>query len=72
MNGTFPSNQISKTGKLGAQLKLRHYKLDLITRFIEFKSINPKIRQDQKAKELSYSSSILQRCRPDKKNTKSS
>ena len=34
---------------------------------MEIKSINPKMKQKEIAKELGYSSSSLQRCRQDKK-----
>ena len=70
MKKTLPLEQISKTGKLDANLILRQYKLDLMSQFMELESSNPKVRQDQKAKELSYSSSTLQRCRLDIKMQK--
>ena len=63
MNDTFSLEQISRTGNLDANLIPRQYKLDFMSRFMEPKSINPKLRQDQKAKELGYSSSALQRYR---------
>ena len=65
MNNTFPLEQVSKTGKPDSNLILRQYKLDLIARFMELKSINPKSRQDQIAKELGCSSRTLQRYSPD-------
>ena len=40
---------------------LRQYKLDLLARFTDIKSVNLKIGQDQITKELGCSSSILQR-----------
>ena len=61
----FSSEQISKTGNLDANLILRQNKLDLMSRFMELKSINPKLGQDQIAKEVSYSCSTLQRYRHD-------
>ena len=38
----------------------RQYKLDLMARFMEIKSVTPRLRQDQKNK-LGCSSSTLQR-----------
>ena len=61
MNNTFSLEQISKTGNLDSNLILRHYKLDLMARFLEIISVNPKIRQDKLAKEFGCSSSTLQR-----------
>ena len=55
----------SKELFLDANLKLRQYKLNLMSRFMEIKSVNPKVMQDQIAKELGCSSSTLQRCRQD-------
>ena len=43
----------------------RQIKLDFLAWFIEDKSVNPKLTQDQKAKCLSCSSSTLQRYRND-------
>ena len=63
MNNTFCLEQISKTGNLDSNLILRHYKLDLMARFMEIKFLNPKLRQDQVAKDLGSSSSTLQRYR---------
>ena len=37
MNNTFSLEQISKTGNLDANLILRQYKLDLMSRFMEKK-----------------------------------
>ena len=64
--------QISKTVNLDPNLILGQYNLDLVSRFMEFKSANPKRMQDQTVKELGYSWSTLQRFRHDKKNAKSS
>ena len=61
MNNTFSSKRISQTGNLDSNLITRQYKLDLMARFMEIKSINAKLRQDQIAKELGCSSSTLQR-----------
>ena len=43
----------------------RQYKLDLMARFLEIKSIKTKLRQDQIAKELGCSSSFLKQNRND-------
>ena len=58
--------QISETGNLDSNLILRQYQLDLMARFMEIKSVKPKLGQDQKPKKLSFSSSTLQRYRNDK------
>ena len=50
------SEQISKTGNFDAKLKLRQNKQNFMSRFLELKSINRKLRQDQIAEELGYSS----------------
>ena len=63
MNNTFSLQQISQTGTLDSNLILRQYKLDLMARFMEMKAINPKLRQSETTKELSCSSSTLQRYR---------
>ena len=60
MNITFAFEQIYKTGDLDYNLRLRHYKLDLIASFMEIKSANPKLRQYQIAKEICWSTSTLQ------------
>ena len=43
----------------------RQCKLDLLARFMEINSVEPKLRQDQIAKELGCSSSTLQRYKND-------
>ena len=43
MNNTFPLEQIAKTGDLNADLVMRQYKLDEMAKFMEIKSINPKL-----------------------------
>ena len=65
MNHTNSSEQISKTSSLDSNLILRQYKLNLMARFMEIKSVNPKLRHDQIAKELGCSGSILKRYRND-------
>ena len=61
MNNTFSLEQISRTGNLDANLILLQHKLDLMARFMEMKSVNPKIKRKEIARELGYSSSTLQR-----------
>ena len=62
----FSLHQTFQTGNLDSNLITRQYKLDLMARFIEIKSLNSKLRQDQIAKELGCSSITLQRYRHDK------
>ena len=61
MNNTFSLEQMSRTGNLDANLILRQHTLDLMARFMEIKSINPKLKEKEIGKELRYSSSTLQR-----------
>ena len=65
MNNSFSLQQISRTGNLDPNLISRHYKLDLMSKFmcINFKS--PKMKQSEIANQLSYSTSTLQRYRND-------
>ena len=65
MNNTFSLEQISKTGSLVNNLITRICKLDFLDRFMEIKSVNLTLRQDQIAKKLGCSSSTLQRFRND-------
>ena len=60
MNNFFSLKQISKTAKLGSNLTLRQYQLDLSASFMGIKSVNLKLGRNQIAKELGCSSSILQ------------
>ena len=53
--------QIPKTGNLDSNLILRQYKVDLMARFMEKKSVKPNLVKEQIAQELGCSSSILQR-----------
>ena len=43
MKNTFCLEQISKTGNLDANLISRQNKLDLMARFMEIKSVNPRL-----------------------------
>ena len=61
MNNTFSMEQVSKTGNLDSTLIFRQDKLDLLGRFVETKSLNLRLRQDQIAKEVNCSSSTLKR-----------
>ena len=63
MNNTFSLEQTAKTGYLNADLIMRQYNLDTMTKFMEIKSINPKIGQTEKAKEMTLSISTFQRYR---------
>ena len=67
MKNTFCLEQISRTGNLDATLILRQNKLDFMARFMELKSINPKMEQKDIAKDLGYSNCTLQRYRYDRK-----
>ena len=67
MNKTFSLEQISRTGEVDANSILRQHKLGLMARFLEMKTVNPKMKQKEIAKDLGYSSSTLQRYRYDKK-----
>ena len=63
MNSTFFLQQISKAGDLNAVLIMRQYKFDKKAKFMEIKSINPKLKQSEIAKELKLSTSAIQRYR---------
>ena len=63
MNNTFSLEQIYKTGDLNADLIMRQYKLDKMAKFMEIKSINPKLKQSEIPKELEISTSTIQRYR---------
>ena len=52
--------KISKTGNHDANLRLPQNKLDLMSQFMEIKSVNTRIKQDQIAKDLSCQISNLQ------------
>ena len=65
MNSSFSLQQISRTGNLDPNLISRHYKLDLMSKFMCIKFENPKMKQSEIANRLGYSSSTLQRYRND-------
>ena len=58
---TFSPAQIFKMEKPDSNLILRQYKTDLMARYMKIKSTNPKLKQDQIAKELCFSVSTLKR-----------
>ena len=59
MYNIFSLQPISQTSYLDSNLILRQYKLNVMARFMEIKSMNSKLRQDQIRKELGCSSSTL-------------
>ena len=61
MNNTFSLSEIQKTVNLKADLIMRQYKLDKMAKFMEVKSINPKLKQSEIATELKIPSSTLKR-----------
>ena len=65
MNNTFSLEEISKTGNLDFKLIFRQHEPSSSARFIEIKSLNAKLRQEQMAKEVICSSSNLRRYRDD-------
>ena len=62
---TYSLEQISRTGNLDINLILRQYKLDLMCKFMDIKSNNPKLTQKQIAKQIGSSDSNLSRYRKD-------
>ena len=65
MNTSFSLQHIPRTGNLDPNLITRQYKLDLRSKFMCIKFENPKMKQSEKANQLSYSTSTLQRYRND-------
>ena len=65
MNKTFSLEQRFKTGNLDANLISRQYNIDLTARFMEVKSMIPKLTQREIAEELEYSTSNIHRYRND-------
>ena len=61
MNNTFSLEQIEKMGDFSADFIIRQYKLDKKAKFMEIKSINPRLQQSEIARELKISFSTLQR-----------
>ena len=65
MDSSFSLQQISRTGNLDSNLISRQYKLNLVADFMRIKYENPKMKQSEKANQLCYSTSTLQRYRND-------
>ena len=65
MNTTVCLQQVLRKGNLDSNLILRQYKLDLIARLMEIKSMNRRLGEDQLPKELGCSSGTSQRYRQD-------
>ena len=63
MNNSFSLEQIAKTGYLNGDLIMRQNKLDILAKFMEIKSLNPKLKRSEVARELKILSSFLQRYR---------
>ena len=57
----FSSSVVQETGNLNADLIITQCNLDIIAKFTEVKSINPKLKQFGKARELKISSATLLR-----------
>ena len=65
MNNSFSLQQKIRTGNLDPSLISRQYKLDLMSKFMCIRFENPKMKQSEKAIQLSYSTGTLQRYRHD-------
>ena len=65
MNNSFSLQQLSKTGNRVSSLISRQYKLNLMADFMRIKKEDPKLKQSEKANQLGYFSSTLQRYRND-------
>ena len=63
MNNTFPLEQTAKAGDPDADLIKRQYKKDKMGNYMDIKSVNPKLKQCEIARDLKVSPSILQRYR---------
>ena len=61
MNNTCFLEQIFKTGNMDSDLITRQYFLDLNAKFMQEKSLNPKLKQSEIAKQLNLSTSTIQR-----------
>ena len=57
---TFSLDQTSKTGDFNADLIMTQDELDKMAKFMEIKSIEPKLEQSEVAKEFKKSSSTIQ------------
>ena len=65
MDNTFSLEQTSKTGNHDFHLLFRQQRLDLFGRFMEIEYVNPELRRDQIAKEVSCSKGTLKPYRHD-------
>ena len=65
MNNTFSLQQRTGTSIPDANLISRQNKLNLMADFMRLRFENPKLKQSEKANQLGYSSSTLQRYRND-------
>ena len=63
MNNSFSLQQKSRTGNLDSNLLSKQYKLNLIIDFMRIKYENPKLKQNEIATQIGYSSSTLRRYR---------
>ena len=63
MNNIFSLEQGAKASDLKTDLILKQYTLDKMAKIMEIKSINPKLKHSQIAREQKISSSTLQRYR---------
>ena len=61
MNTTFYLDQIVKAGDLNDDLITKNYKLDNLAKFMQIKSINPKLLQSEIPEDLAISTSTLKR-----------
>ena len=66
MNNLFSLEQKPRTGNVDANLLIREYRLDLMARFKEIKSLHTKVKKNEIARKLRFSSSTLQRYRQGK------
>ena len=64
-NNSFSLQQISRTGNLDSNLISRQNKLKLMADFVRVKHENPKMKKSEKANQLGYSTSTVQRYRND-------
>ena len=63
MNMAYSSVQLTETGNIHTNFKLRQYEIDLMFKFIEIKSNSPNLT---KTAELNYSYSTIKRYRSER------
>ena len=61
MNNTHSLDQIQKTDDLNADLTMNQYKLDKMAKYLEIKSVNPRLKRSEIAKLWEFSFSTIQR-----------